>query len=331
MEDPTKTAYDDYPETFVKEPAIVQDYPSPPENGGYPNGTIKQIDIPAEFTSFIYQGKVYDSEDGSPIPYASVNIYAAGRHIAGEAADADGNFSLATQEPGQEIIISAVDYKTKSWPARDWQRNFDMQKDVQALPPVELPSGGKKNNAWLLLLLLIPVLAKKKAGKTVGKIDMSTIMVVVAGGIALLGFDTIKKLFESLGLWTNPDTKDVIKEVTDPGSPWSPNFWKAGPEGTALLRVSDMEQMLEEIKSGFSLWGDDEEKVIGVFKQLRTQSQLSFFADWFGTTDDYGKSGGDLLTWLRGSYWPPGNDRLSDKEINVIIQYINQLPQYTYR
>jgi len=147
-------------------------------------------------------------------------------------------------------------------------------------------------------------------------------MMIGTGLFLFLGFDTLKKFLNELGFGQSQEGHEYDNEVSDPGSPWSPLFWKTGPAGTKLLTVAYCQQLAKEIDDCFSPWGDDEAAVTAIFKRFTTQSQLSFYVDWVNKN-----IGVDLLKWLKGSdVWP--NDRLSVKEISVITEYIKSLPKY---
>lgn len=274
-----------------------------------------------------FNGVIIDSQTGIPIPGATITTYKGALPMQRVIADSNGQFSISADSQPDTINISSASYNDFSWPASEYQHTFELERNETQLPGVTVTSH-PTNNSWMLLLLLIPLLAKKKAvSGTVGKVSTGDVLAVGAGVMMLTGFSVIKKMLEGLGLWDSKDTKDADAEAANPNSPWSPNFWKAGPSGTLLLRADEMNQMLQQIKDSFGWFDDDEQGPLGVFKShIRTQSQLSFFADWFNTSDASGEAMGDLLTWLRGTSWP--NDRLSDSEVAVIRNYISSLPKY---
>lgn len=293
-------------------------------------GTPTPTPLPPQTRAYIYTGNIVSSETGEPIPSATVTLFVNNVPVQRILSDRAGSFYVTMQSPAESINISSASYTSFTWPASEYQHTFELEPNKKELDPVVLPPVAKKHNSqWLLIVAAIMVIyetSKKKNGGSVGKVDLGTIVAIAAGGIALVGFDVVKKFLEKLGIWDNPHTKNLDHQAGDPGSPWSPNFWRTGPVGTKLLPVYYMVDMLAQLKSAFGFWDDDEAMAIGVFKKLTTQSQLSFFADWFNTTDEHGNAGGDLLAWLRGSAWP--NDRLSDSEVDEINQYILNLPKY---
>jgi len=80
-------------------------------------------------------GKVTDSEDGSPVPYAVVVI--KGLRGVGTNTDADGNYSLSNVPPDAVLVFSYVGYKTQEIPVSGRSViNVEMATDALALDEV---------------------------------------------------------------------------------------------------------------------------------------------------------------------------------------------------
>ena len=80
-------------------------------------------------------GKVTDSEDGSPVPYAVVVI--KGLRGVGTNTDADGNYSLSNVPPDAVLVFSYVGYKTQEIPVSGRSViNVEMVTDALALDEV---------------------------------------------------------------------------------------------------------------------------------------------------------------------------------------------------
>ena len=80
-------------------------------------------------------GKVTDSEDGSPVPYAVVVI--KGLRGVGTNTDADGNYSLSNVPPDAVLVFSYVGYKTQEVPVSGRSViNVEMVTDALALDEV---------------------------------------------------------------------------------------------------------------------------------------------------------------------------------------------------
>ena len=89
---------------------------------------------------------------------------------------------------------------------------------------------------------------------------------------------------------------------------------------TSFLSQAQIENVLVE-KYYIS---DDFDAVLGVFKQLKTKSQVSYLAHKFNEI-----KGKDLLNWLQGGgalSWPA--DRFSAEQVNQLIKYVNGLKNY---
>lgn len=279
--------------------------------------TIEQVQ-----TLTIFTGVVLDYDNGSPVAYATIQLFKDGNNTGATAADINGRFAIKAVA-ADTLQISSAGYQTNEVAADIYDgQNYsiiEMRKDVKEIDPVVLPPGTRSNINWLWLLPVAYFVTKEKA---VGKIDTSTVLTVGLGVMLLKGFKLFDGILEGLGLSQSQAGHDYDEQVSNPNSFWSAAFWKAAPAGSKLLKTADMQNMKDAIEDAFGVFGDDEAKVIGVFKSLQTQSQLSFFADWFQQ-----QTGNDLLKYLKGTdYWP--NDHLSVQEISVITDYIKRLPKY---
>ena len=111
----------------------------------------------------------------------------------------------------------------------------------------------------------------------------------------------------------------------DPGSFWNGQYWKNVSKRTPgglvkILTNAAVNDLWSSLNKAFGYFNDDETAAIAAFKKhIRTQTQLSYFAEWVAKN-----AGVDLLTWLEGSGYP--NDRLSAEEIDIITQYVKKLP-----
>lgn len=178
---------------------------------------------------------------------------------------------------------------------------------------------------WAILAVLAAVALYRKQTKRVGKLDSGSVMAIGLLVAGLMGFSLVKEILEWLGLWKSKDTKDLDNASTNPESFWNPNYWQtikpSNKNWTYAITDTQAAQMCTAINDAFGPFNDDEEAVIGIFKSLRTKANCSFLCYIFQQV--YGQ---DLLTWLRGGWWP--QDRLSDSDVNTINQYINNLPNY---
>lgn len=174
----------------------------------------------------------------------------------------------------------------------------------------------------LVALAIFAVLIKQK--KSVGAIETKNVIpwLLIAG--AALGFVLLKQLLEALGIWKDPDERRLDDLSKDANSFWNPNFWQTKPANqtyTAPITLSVAKTYADEIYNSFGAFNDCEECVKAVFKRCRSQATASFIA--YAFNQNYGM---DLLDFLRGGVWP--QDRLSDKDVNEITNYVLTLPKY---
>ena len=132
----------------------------------------------------------------------------------------------------------------------------------------------------------------------------------------------IKPILESVGLQKSDEELEIEKQTSNPGSAWNPNYWRKG--GATLIREADVQRFVNTIWNAPGYLFDDFDAVLGVFKQLKTKSQVSYLAHKFNEA-----KGKDLLNWLQGGgplSWPA--DRFSANQVNQLIKYVSGLINY---
>lgn len=136
----------------------------------------------------------------------------------------------------------------------------------------------------------------------------------------------LRPILIELGLIKSDEEKEVDKNTSDPNSPFSPTMWKKGPTGTLIIKEETVNKFIDSIWNSVGWFSDDFDRVLSVFKNLKTQSQVSYLSDKFQQ-----KKQKDLLSWLLGGNWAswPG-DRFSADQVSQLIDYVNKLPKYKY-
>jgi hypothetical protein len=132
----------------------------------------------------------------------------------------------------------------------------------------------------------------------------------------------IKPILEGVGLQKSSEEIEIEKQTSNPSSPWNPNYWRKG--GATIITNSKVQQFVNTIWNAPGYISDDFDAVLGVFKQLKTKSQVSYLAHKFNEM-----KGKDLLNWLQGGgalSWPA--DRFSAEQVNQLIKYVNGLKNY---
>lgn len=201
---------------------------------------------------------------------------------------------------------------------------------IESIPVSELRDGltiylrPKTLNIVAVASVIAALLLLQQKKKKVGKLSMSDIGPIAMIGVGVLGFTFFKQLMEKLGIWDSKDNKELDEAAIDPNSAWSPTFWQNKPANEAwsyAITQSVANGYANEIYNAFGAFNDCEECAKAVIKRLRTKANLSFLAWCFSNV--YGQ---DLLSFLRGGYWP--QDRLSDADVNELNNYIKNLPNY---
>lgn len=147
------------------------------------------------------------------------------------------------------------------------------------------------------------------------------IVAAAAGGIWFLA-NKLGKLIPSFGAEDTTISRSIDQEAQDTTSPWNPAFYRNAPSGAYNITSAMSNLLVIGILNSSDPFYDDFSQVLGIFKQLKTQSQVSYLAMKF-----FEQTGQDLLTWLRGDYWPL--DRFSAEQVQQLMNYVKKLPKYT--
>ena len=144
---------------------------------------------------------------------------------------------------------------------------------------------------------------------------------LIGGGV--IAFFAIKKLLIKFGIASGPGTQQTINELTNPGSPWKPEYWKKG-SGALLIKNAVADKYATTIHNAFTVFQDDFNAIVSVFSQLKTKSQVSYLAQKFAE-----KYNEDLLQFLTNGGGILPWDGLSDSQLLQITNYVNKLPAFS--
>jgi len=146
-------------------------------------------------------------------------------------------------------------------------------------------------------------------------LDMKTVLI---GGavIGVLFFGN--KLLKAIGIFKSEESKAIDEYAASSGNFWSPSWYKTNSNNIMTRASADV--LARTIWDSIGMFNDNEEKVKGVFKSLKSQGQVSYLAEVFFLI--YNE---DLLTFIRGGYWP--YDALSDADVFEITRYLQTLPK----
>lgn len=253
---------------------------------------------------------ITDAKTGKPIVGNITVLDGQGNILLGPSPSSTTNYTdLQYLQPGQLIKVDAKGHEF-------------MIMEVSGMVDGEIyefslnPTGNKVLPIAAAVAAAL-LLSRKK--KRVGAIEKKDIELIAIAGAGLIGFGFLRQLLEKLGIWDSKDTKDLNQTSTDPGSFWNPNYWRNFTSYSYAITQSTAAQWCKEIYDAFGAFNDCEECAITVFKRCRTKANASFLCYVFGL--QYGQ---DLLTFLRGGWWP--QDRLSDADVATINNYVKNLP-----
>lgn len=99
---------------------------------------------------------------------------------------------------------------------------------------------------------------------------------------------------------------------------FDPKWYKKGGSGTYLLNSTSATLLAKNIYDSKGYFNDDEDKLYGVFKSLKTKSQVSYLAEFF-----YKKYSKDLVAYLQTF--------LNDDEMARLKKIIDPLPNFKPR
>ena len=135
---------------------------------------------------------------------------------------------------------------------------------------------------------------------------------IVAGGFLFIA----RPILKSIGVIKSQEEKasEVLAQqnATSIKSPFSANYYKS-VKNALILTKSGADAFAKTIYDAIGFFTDDESAVYGVFRQLKSQTQVSFLAEAF-----YNNYGTDLYSYLAKN--------LNDGEMAIVNQIVNSLP-----
>lgn len=150
-------------------------------------------------------------------------------------------------------------------------------------------------------------------------------LLINAGIVLLAYFGVIKPILNKLGV-TKSATDRLIEDknkLPNNKNPFSPDFYKYAPNGSKLIKSADATNLSKRIYDALGVFSDDEAAIYSVFRQLKSQRQVSILADKF---QQIYKT--DLLTYLQRGYsqWNAASG-LNENEMSVVISIVDGLPK----
>lgn len=128
------------------------------------------------------------------------------------------------------------------------------------------------------------------------------------------GVETVTKtagtITDNFGI-TESDKAEALKQLAC----WSPGYYKGFGSGAKLMTAAGAKTLAQKIYDARTLKiYTDDDAILGAFKQLKAQTQVSFLADIF-----YKEYGQDLLNY----FWIYMQDRIKRQ----LFDFISSLPK----
>lgn len=142
--------------------------------------------------------------------------------------------------------------------------------------------------------------------------------VVIKYGVTLAGLYIVYKLAQKVGIIPSQESKAETQnlQALENASVWDYNkFLSSLPGGALLLTQAGAAAYVDDLWNATGYFNDDEEAIYGVFRAMRTQSQISALAKRFNQLKNQ-----DLYSYLR--------NYLNDNEMLTVKKIIDQKPKY---
>ena len=146
-------------------------------------------------------------------------------------------------------------------------------------------------------------------------IDPNTL---IKAGISLAGLFIVYKILQKVGVLPTAESNQAAQnlQALESSNYWNYNdFLAKAPGGHALLTQAGAAAYVDDLWNATGYFNDDEEKIYGVFRAMRTQSQIAALAKRFNQL-----KGKDLYGYLK--------DYLNETELLTVKRIIDQKPKY---
>jgi hypothetical protein len=147
------------------------------------------------------------------------------------------------------------------------------------------------------------------------QIDPNTI---IKAGVTLAGLFIVYKIMQKVGVIPTAASTAAAQNLQqlESASYWDYNkFLSTLPAGAALLTMSGAAAYVNDLWDATGVFNDDEEKIYGVFRAMKTQSQVAALAKRFNQLKNK-----DLYGYL--------NDYLNETELLKVKAIIDQKPKF---
>jgi len=146
-------------------------------------------------------------------------------------------------------------------------------------------------------------------------IDPNTL---IKAGVSIAGLFIVYKILQKVGVLPTAESNQAAQnlQALESSNYWNYNdFLAKAPGGHALLTQAGAAAYVEDLWNATGYFNDDEEKIFGVFRAMRTQSQIAALAKRFNQLKNK-----DLYGYLK--------DYLNEAELLTVKKIIDQKPKY---
>lgn len=146
-------------------------------------------------------------------------------------------------------------------------------------------------------------------------IDPNTL---IKAGVTLAGLFIVYKILQKVGVLPSAESRkeEQSLQALESANYWNYNdFLKTYPAGTRLLTQGGAAAYVEDLWNATGYFNDDEQKIYGVFRAMKTQSQVAALAKRFNELKSQ-----DLYSYLK--------NYLNDEELLTVKKIIDQKPKY---
>ena len=139
-------------------------------------------------------------------------------------------------------------------------------------------------------------------------------LLIIGGVAALAYFGILDPILKKLGIKDDAAdrARDSAIDTAANARGWNPTYYKS-IKGALILTRASAESFARVLNSAMSGWGTNEEKIYGVLRSMKTQTQLSFLCDVYFQL--YKK---DLYQHIVSE--------LSTNELAVVSGIVNKMP-----
>jgi hypothetical protein len=142
--------------------------------------------------------------------------------------------------------------------------------------------------------------------------------ILIKSGVALAGLFIVYKLAQKIGILPAPGEQQQQQNLQqlEQASYWNYNAFLATlPAGALLLTQAGASAYVDDLWNATGTFNDDEEAIYGVFRAMKTKSQVAALAKRFNQLKNQ-----DLYSYL--------DNYLNDEEILKVKSIIDQKPNF---